>query len=122
MTITIEASQNEGWGFFGTISHHAEPRAAWDMAFRAIASATKCEPWEVRAFLDSRYGRHFADEVAMGLDEDPAKNQAAIDAAVARWMTWTITRRTSQDTGIPAGLPYLTGFVVACSIEDDAQG
>ncbi len=27
-------------------------------------------------------------------------------------MSWTIGRRTSAQTGLPAGLPYLTGFVM----------
>jgi len=27
-------------------------------------------------------------------------------------MGWTIGRETSEDYGIPRGLPYLTGFVV----------
>ena len=34
----------------------------------------------------------------------------AIDAAIARWMGWRIDRKTSRETGIPKGLPYLTGF------------
>ncbi|MFZ1536354.1 MAG: hypothetical protein WAT23_03085 [Chromatiaceae bacterium] len=37
---------------------------------------------------------------------------AALEAAIAQWMGWTIGRRTSTDYGIPRGLPYLTGFVV----------
>ena len=31
--------------------------------------------------------------------------QQAIDAAVTRWMGWTIGRQTSKDYGIPKGLP-----------------
>jgi len=73
----------------------------------------------VRDFLDSRHGRHFADDVGNGLSE--GMNLAeAVDAAVARWMAWTITRRTALDTGIPSGLPYLTGFVTHCEIMAEA--
>ncbi len=43
----------------------------------------------------------------------------AVDAAVARWMAWTVTRRTERDTGIPSGLPYLVGFVTHCAIMAD---
>lgn len=118
--ITTEASQNEGWGFFGTISQHAEPRAAWDMAFRAIANATGEPSWSVRAFLDSRYGRHFADEVAMHMTDDASRNSVAIDMAIDRWMRWTISPRISEDTGIPVNLPYLTGFVIDAAIAADA--
>ncbi len=73
----------------------------------------------MRDFLDSRPGRHFADDVGNGLSE--GMNLAeAVDAAVTRWMAWTITRRTERDTGIPSGLPYLTGFVTHCEIMAEA--
>ena len=41
---------------------------------------------------------------------------AAIDADIARWMGWRIGRRTSRETGIPEGLPHLTGLVADCGI------
>ena len=76
---------------------------------------------EVRAFLDSRHGRHFADDVANALLERcPLAD--AVAAAVTKWMGWTIGRATSRDTGIPRGLPYLTGFVMHAEIEADAAG
>ena len=34
----------------------------------------------------------------------------AIDTAITRWMGWRIDRKTSRETGIPKGLPYLTGY------------
>ena len=86
----------------------------------AIAEATG-EPLEsVRIFLDSRHGRHFADDVANGLCTG-APLAAAIDAAIARCMGWRIDRRTSRDEGIPVGLPYLTGWVTHFQILDEAQ-
>ncbi len=45
----------------------------------------------------------------------------AIEAAVDRWMNWTIDRRTSRETGIPRGLPYLIGFVTDCEIMTEAN-
>lgn len=120
-TNQIPASQNEAWGFFGTISNHAEPRAAWNLAMTIVAEATGCSLDEVRAFLDSRHGRHFADEVSNHMDDDASKNEAAIRAAAATWMGWKIGRRTSKDTGIPMGLPYLTGFVIDAGIHADAE-
>lgn len=45
----------------------------------------------------------------------------AIDAAIKRWMTWTIDRRTSRETGIPRGLPYLVDFVTDCEIMAEAD-
>ena len=95
--------------------------AAWPIASTAIAAATGCEPEQVRAFLDSRHGRHFADDVNNHLFKGKALVDA-IHAAIQQWMTWTIGRLTSKQHGIPRGLPYLTGFVVHCEImEETAQ-
>ena len=109
----IPATENTEWGFWGTLGAQAE--AAWPLAMTAIAEATG-EPLEsVQAFLDSRHGRYFADDVLNGLavgDDLPS----AIDAATRRWMAWTIGRQTRRDYGIPRGLPYLTGFVVHAAI------
>jgi hypothetical protein len=113
-------SNNEAWGFFGTIRHHADPAEAWPLAMRAIAEATGCSEIGVRDFLDCRHGRHFADDVANGLFEGRGLADA-IDAAVDRWMNWTIDRRTSRETGIPRGLPYLVGFATDCEIMAEAE-
>ena len=118
-TSNIPPSENQTWGFFGTIAHHAEADAAWPLAMTAIADATGCSPDEVRAFLDSRYGRHFADDVANALAEGHPLADA-IAATATKWMGWTIGRATARDTGIPQGLPYLTGFVMHAAIEADA--
>ena len=116
-TNTIPATQNDAWGFFGTMDEHAQ--AAWPIAMTAISDAT-CQPLEsVRVFLDSRHGRHFADDVLNEMLRGQTIQQA-INAAVTRWMGWTIGRQTSKDYGIPKGLPYLTGFVIHCEIVDEA--
>ena len=36
-------------------------------------------------------------------------------------MGWRITQLTSRETGIPVGLPYLTGFVITEGIAAEAQ-
>ena len=115
-TNQIPATQNDAWGFFGTMDEHAA--AAWPLAMTAISNATHQPLDSVRIFLDSRHGRHFADDVQNGLFEGKPL-QDAIDAATARWMGWTIGRQTSKDYGIPRGLPYLTGFVIHCEISDE---
>jgi hypothetical protein len=67
---------------------------------------------------------------ALGRDRrrSQAKNQQrqgnrkdAIAKTTAEWMGWRITQRTSRETGIPAGLPYLTGFVINEGIAAEAQ-
>jgi hypothetical protein len=110
------ATQSESWGFWGTMQEHAPD--AWSFASIAIAAATGCEPEQVRAFLDSRHGRHFADDVQNALYLG-ANLKDAIDKATAKWMGWTIGRITAKETGIPRGMAYLTGFVVQAAIDDE---
>ena len=117
-TTQIPASQNEAWGFWGTMNDQAE--AAWPIAMTAISDATYQPLESVRAFLDSRHGRHFADDVLNGLHAG-LNLQDAIHAATQRWMGWTIGRLTSKQHGIPKGLPYLTGFVIHCEIVEEAM-
>jgi hypothetical protein len=114
----IPASQNESWGFTGTLNEHAT--AAWPIAMTAISDATYQPPESVRTFLDSRHGRHFADDVLNELHAG-ANLKDAIHAATQRWMGWTIGRQTSKQYGIPKGLPYLTGFVIHCEIVEEAM-
>lgn len=123
-TNTILPTSNEAWGFWGTIDrseHTIDTAAAWTIASETIASATGCSAEGVRDFLDSRHGRHFADDVANELHRGLAFAHA-VEAAVQRWMGWRIDRSTSRETGIPAGLPYLTGFVAHHEILFDAAG
>ena len=114
---TIPATQNDAWGFWGTMNERAE--IAWPLAMTAVSTGTG-EPLEsVRIFLDSRHGRHFADDVQNGLYRGQTLADA-INTATQQWMGWTIGRQTSKDYGIPRGLPYLTGFVIHCAITDEA--
>jgi len=94
------------------------PERAGDIALAFIAGTTACSPDATRAFLDSRHGRHFADEVSNHLAAGTAL-AAAINAATTTWMAWRIDTRTAHETGIPRGLPYLTGYVIHAEIEAD---
>lgn len=108
-------TRNEAWGFYGSISHHADPSLAWDKAFEAIAADTACSAEAVRDFLDSRQGRHFADTISDGL----LKGQTiagAVAGAVDQWQRWTTCRRMQREQGIPAGLPLLMGLVTDIEI------
>lgn len=116
-TNQIPATQNEDWGFWGTMNEQAG--TAWPLAMTAISDATGQPLESVRVFLDSRHGRHFADEVQNGLYRGQAL-QDAINAATQQWMGWKIGRQTSKDYGIPRGLPYLAGFVIHCEITDES--
>jgi hypothetical protein len=118
-TTEIPASENETFGFWGTMGQHASD--AWPLAMTRIAEATGADLEAVRTFLDGRHGRHFADSVQDQRYGGKALD-AALDAAIDQWMGWTIGRETSKDYGIPRGLPYLTGFVIneGLMADDDA--
>lgn len=115
-TASIPAATVTDFGFWGTMQDQAP--AAWASALPTIARATGCEPEQVRAFLDSRHGRHFADDVQNALFVG-ATLKDAIAQATAKWMGWTIGRITARETGIPRGMAYLTGFVVQAAIDDE---
>lgn len=116
-TNQLPATQNQEWGFWGTMNEHA--RAAWPLAMSAISDATGQPLESVRAFLDSRHGRHFADDVLNPLHAGHALADA-IHAATTQWMNWKIGRRTRKEYDIPRGLPYLTGFVIHSEITDES--
>jgi hypothetical protein len=116
----IPSTTNEAWGFFGTIRQHADGSIAWPIAVTLISTATGLDAETVAAFLDSRHGRHFADQVVNELTTGKAIAEA-IEAAAARWMEWRISARTAHETGIPRGLPYLTGFALHAAIEADCE-
>jgi hypothetical protein len=116
---TILPTENTDWGFWGTMGGSAAE--AWPVAFAGIHAATGAAPEAVRAFLDSSHGRHFADEVQNAMHYGDSLADATANT-VARWMDWRIGRGTSRATGIPVGLPYLTGFVVHEGIIAEAAG
>ncbi|PAT41993.1 hypothetical protein [Vandammella animalimorsus] len=113
---SIPATQNEGWGFWGTMGGHAS--TAWPLAMHTIADTTGQDLDSVRAFLDSRYGRHFADEVHNAVYTGQPLPQA-ITSATQKWMAFSTDRSSYKGLGIPVGLAYLTGLVVHCAIFEE---
>lgn len=112
----LPTTRNDAWGFWGSMNEHAAD--AWPIAMSAIAQATGTDLDATRVFLDSRHGRHFADDVLNLMHADQTLADA-IDAATTQWMTWSIGRLTAKEYGIPRGLPYLTGFVMHCEITEE---
>ncbi|MFC3875210.1 hypothetical protein [Neisseria musculi] len=108
--MNIPATQNEGYGFYGTIALYHNPQEFWTLAVTEICRVTGEHEEDVAVFLDSRHGRHFADEVynvlGGGLD-----NRAAVAAAVDKWNAWTFGRRLSGETGLPQNTPYLHDLI-----------
>lgn len=93
MTNSTLPTANEGWGFYGTSGTFADAEAAWAIAFPAVLAATKGAAEGVRDFLDSRHGRHFADDVHNGVHAGLDLSEA-IESAITRWMGWTINRES----------------------------
>lgn len=108
-SLNILPTQNESWGFFGTMEGLAP--TAWPTAFAAISEATDADEDSVRAFLDSASGRHFADSVKSDMHYG-ATLEEAIDSAVGIWMRWQIGRADAKRHGIPLHMPFLVGFVL----------
>ena len=108
--MTNLTTTNTAWGFWGTIAQNADPAAAWELAMEKVSEATGLREAAVRTFLDTRYGRYFADEVIKHLTagEDV---EIAIGAAVEIWMSWITGPRMARATGFPEGMPYLTALI-----------
>jgi hypothetical protein len=119
MTTPTLPTANEAWGFYGTASGFADATKAWTIAFPAVLAATEGTAEGVRDFLDSRHGRHFADDVHNGVHAG-LDLMAAIEAAITRWMGWTLDRQTAREISMPKGLPYLKGFVLSFSLQAQA--
>lgn len=121
-TQTALPTRNEDWGFYGSASRwpNAAPGRAWEAAAAAVAARTGGPAEAVRDFLDSREGRWFADEASNFLAGGMTL-AAAIEAAADRWMGWRIGKALSRETGIPAGLPLLTGWVAHWEIRGEAE-
>ena len=115
----ILPSRNEDYGFFRamTVCPLRDRRSAevWALASTMIAAAIRADSEDemigIRDFLDSRMGRHFADDVVGNMTGCNIGLEPAITSTIRRWQDWRISRQTEREEGIPGGLPYLTGWV-----------
>lgn len=83
-------------GFWGTLLANAQGDLAnrdvqkiWDAMFKALAKKRPQASSEaIRNFLDSKYGRHLADQLGVKADDsgDPDSMIRAISSAAARWV------------------------------------
>ena len=118
-THPILPSRNEDYGFFRTLTVCPQrdrcSAEVWTLASRLIAAAigtdSEDEMIGIRDFLDSRMGRHFADDVVGNMMGCNIDTETAVASAIRSWQDWRISRNTERCDGIPAGLPYLTGWV-----------
>jgi hypothetical protein len=116
----ILPSRNRDYGFFRTMTvcpqRDRRSDEVWVLASTLIAKSIRATTEEdmigIRDFLDSRMGRHFADDVVANMVGCKIDSETAIRSAIRRWQDWRISRQTERDEGIPESLPYLTGWVL----------
>ncbi|WP_395830507.1 hypothetical protein [Elstera sp.] len=110
-------TQNAAWGFFGTMGRaNADSVQAWALAFAALTAATGATAEEIRAFLDSGHGRHFADDVCAALTEAKTLPEA-IASTVRLWQTRRISTETARVYRLPYKSQYLQAFMKAATEE-----
>ena len=129
-TPAIWPSRNPDQGFFGTLTICPErdrrSLEVWVLASiliaKSIRATTEEEMIGIRDFLDSRMGRHFADDVVANMVGCKIDSETAIKSAIRTWQDWRISRQLERDEGIPEGLPYLTGWVQHFAIAANMAG
>lgn len=118
-------TQNSGWGFWGTLAAQLGSREAdhaWGYASRHLLAACEgVDAESVRAFLDSKHGRHFADDVFNAYGPGGAHHlDQAVNMATSKWKAWRVSARTARTNDMPADvarLGYLKAFVILAGIE-----
>ena len=102
------STQNEAWGFFGTIgSAHPDLQAeAWDLAVSSLSENTGHDIEYVRNWLDSADGRHFADDVHNEIFSGKDL-KVAMSAAITRWNGFRIGNKARRAYDVPADATYL---------------
>ncbi len=129
-THTILPSRNEDHGFFGSLTScpQRDRRSAevWALASTLIAAAVGADSEDemigIRDFLDSRMGRHFADDIIGAMTGCGIDSETALKSSIRTWQDWRISRRTEREEGIPEGLPYLTGWVQHFAVMASMEG
>ena len=121
----VLSTKNADWGFWGTVSLRTEPSDLWNEAFRQIKTfgGEGVSKEGVRFFLDSRYGRHFADTVLDGYTAGKEKN--AISTAISEWAKKSASRKFVREIHAPlhlVGLPLLLVLLLWYSAQDDING
>ncbi|MBO6180637.1 hypothetical protein J6O86_03010 [bacterium] len=65
MANKVLETQNKLWGFYGTTLNNyseEETQQRWNDVFEILLELSGVEPEQIRILLDSRIGRHFADQ------------------------------------------------------------
>lgn len=106
--MTTLKTRNPEYGFYATAQSNwslsgAEQAAAWDAAMAALIERHGAEAEDVRNFLDSQYGRHFANALTFFGRESvmaaiaayrEGKSPRSVDEA--RWVVKELRAMTPQ--------------------------
>ena len=82
-TFTAPTTENEGWGFYGTMGGHAEN--VWPVACQELHKRYQASPERIRELLDSRLGRFIADSVQDQMVCNGLSATKATRAAIKVW-------------------------------------
>lgn len=84
----IPQTQNKMYGFYGTCDDAGlNPDEFWNAAVEQIHQITNECPQDIAIFLDSRSGRHFANDVISQFYRHK-NQQVAIDLATKSWQCY----------------------------------
>lgn len=112
-------TQNESYGFYGTMLNDAAKNnwsieKAWELASNKLLDNTPGNAKKIRAFLDSRSGRHFADDVHNGLHSGKDL-KGAIDYAIEKWKGWKAPKDIIRQYKLAQGTNYLEAEILAAA-------
>ena len=110
----ILPTENEAWGFFGSVATHfegeADMPAIWGGTFKAFLEVFPgVDPKVVRDFLDSKSGRHFADQA---LDDPRLKDsmnaanrvvKGLLRSSGGKWVAKDLSKLAGTEAGVPPG-------------------
>lgn len=110
---------NEHYGFYGTFSlyNNGTAATAWDSAVKKLEAATGHEQENIGAWLDTRTGRHFADQVISNVKMGSELN-AAIDKTIEKWNKFHQNPH-HRNNGAPACATYLQADIALIAMEFD---
>lgn len=100
---TVLATNNETWGFWGTTERNGYPvELAWEAASRFLAARFELSAVRTRDLLDSRFGRHLADDLSFaGADLTAEIITAHLEARFSPerrdWVRWVRTALRDLD-------------------------
>jgi len=70
-----------------------------ELIAKTIRATTEEEMIGIRDFLDSRMGRHFADDVVGNMVGCRIDTETAIRSSIRTWQDWRISRQLERDEG-----------------------